>query len=73
MLENEEYKVLKKIAENQVITKYDLSKNFSNFNPHINKVIEKLIEKGYIATVSFGTNYLVITNSGIRALWDYEK
>lgn len=73
MLENEEYKVLKKIAETQVITKYELVKNFSNLNPQINKIIEKLLEKGYIARVSFGTNYLVITNSGMRAIWEYEK
>ena len=73
MLESDEYKILKKIAEVQVITKYDLAKNFSNMNPHLNKIVENLMKKGYIANVSFGTSYLVITNSGMRALWEYEK
>jgi Mn-dependent DtxR family transcriptional regulator len=73
MLEKDEYKVLKKISEKHVVMRSELATSFKDFNPNVMKIIEKLIEKGYISTLSFGTTYLVITNSGLKALSEYEE
>jgi len=73
MLEKEEYRVLKKISEKHVVMRSELATSFKDFNPNVSKIIERLIEKGYVSTLSFGTTYLVITNSGLKALNEYEE
>ena len=73
MLDKEEYHVLKKISERHVVMRSELAATFKDFNPNITKIIERLIEKGYISTLSFGTTYLVITNAGLKAINEYEE
>jgi len=74
MLTPGEYKILKKIADCQVVTREELIKVFDTENPKtiVDAVVKSLLEKNYIATASpIGSTCFVITKHGTKVLENY--
>ena len=72
MLSPKEHKILKEIAEKQVITRVELKKATKEPKSILDTCLKSLLEKKYIATLSFSSRCYIITKTGIRALEDHE-
>ncbi len=72
MLNQKEIKILKEIAERQVVTSTELKRLAKESKSTIETCVRSLIEKKFIATLSFSDKCYVITKTGLRALEDYE-
>lgn len=72
MLNQKEIKILKEIAERQVITRSELNNLVKESKSTIDTCIKSLLEKRFITTLSFSSRCYIITKTGLRALEDYE-
>lgn len=68
MLSPKERKILKEIAERQVITKKELKSLTKESKSTLDACIKSLLEKKLITTLSFSSRCYIITKTGIKAL-----